>query len=127
MRTLRAWLHRIRGLASPGHRERELARELESHLKLHIDDNIRAGMSLDEARRAALIKFGPIEAIKEDYRDRATVPMLEAVLADLRYAARMLRRRPGLTLLSAGTLALGVGAAAATFGIVDALMFRPPR
>lgn len=127
MRTLCVWLHRLQGLVGTRRRERELAQELESHLQLHIDDNIRAGMSPEEARRAALVRFGPLEAIKEDYRDRSTVPAIETVLVDLRYAARMLRRRPALTLLSVATLALGVGAAAAMFGVVDALMFRPPR
>ena len=127
MRALLRWLHRARGLAGARRRERELARELRSHLQLHIDDNIRAGMSPEEARRAALVAFGPMEAIKEEYRDRATLPAIEAFFVDLRYALRMLRRRPGLTLLTAGTLALGVGAAAAMLGVADALMFRPPR
>ena len=127
MRALLRWLHRARGLGGLRRRERELAQELESHLQLHIDDNIRAGMSPDDARRAALVAFGPMEAIKEEYRDRATLPAIEAIFVDFRYAVRMLRRRPGLTLLTAGTLALGVGAAAAMYGVVDALMFRPPQ
>jgi predicted permease len=126
MRTLRAWLHRTR-LAGVRRRERELGQELESQLQLHIDHNIRAGMSPDEARRAAPVAFGPMEAIKGEYRDRATIPAIEAVFVDLRYALRMLRRRPALTVLTVGTLALGLGAAAAMFGVVDALMFRPPR
>ena len=126
MRTLRAWLYRMRGLVSGHRRERELAQELESHLQLHVDDNIRAGMSPAEARRAALVKFGPVEAIKDAYRDRATIPAVEMLLTDFRYATRMLFRRPALTLVAVATLALGVGAAAAMFGVVDALMFRPP-
>jgi predicted permease len=117
---------RIRGLVSGRRRERELVDELESHLQLHIDDNVRAGMTPEEARRAALVKFGPIEAIKEDYRDRAGIPIVEILLQDLRYAARRLVKQPGFALLVVLTLALGVGANAAMLGLVDRLMFRMP-
>jgi predicted permease len=117
---------RVRALFSGGRRERELAAEIESHLQLHIDDNIRAGMTLEEARRAALVKFGPVESLKEDYRDRAGIPFIEMFLQDLRYAARRLVKQPGFALLVVLTLALGVGANAAMFGLVDALMFRMP-
>jgi putative ABC transport system permease protein len=126
MRTLRALLLRLGGLVWRARRERELAAELESHLQLHIDDNLRAGMSPDEARRAAILKFGPIERTKEEWRDRGTLPVVEALLQDVRYAARGLARRPGFTLLTVCTLAIGVGASAAMFGLLDALLLRPP-
>jgi len=63
VRTLRAWLIRTVGVMRGRRRERELSDEVESHLQLHIDDNIRAGMTPEEARRAALVKFGPVEAL----------------------------------------------------------------
>jgi putative ABC transport system permease protein len=126
MRPLRAWLHRITGLIRRDARERDLRAELESHFQLHIDDNIRAGMTPEDARRAAILKFGPIESIKEDVRDRASIPILEILLHDARYALRRMRRQPGFTALIALTLALGVGANAAMFGLVDVLMFRTP-
>ena len=126
MRALRAWVVRLAGLVRHRRAERELAAEIQSHLQLHIDDNIRAGMSAGDARRAAIVKFGPIEAIKDEYRDRAGIPVVEMVLQDLRYASRRLRRQPGFTLLIVLTLALGVGANAAMFGLVDALMFQTP-
>lgn len=126
MRTLRAWVLRAASLLRGGRREREMAEEFESHFQLHIDDNIRAGMAPDEARRAALVKFGSVEAIKDEYRDRAGIPVLEIVLQDLRYAARRFRRQPLFALLIVLTLALGVGANAAMVGLVDALMFRTP-
>lgn len=127
MKTLRALARRVRGLLFPGRRERELEAELESHLQLHIDDGIEAGLSPAEARRAALVKFGPLEAIKEQHRERSTIPIVEAAVQDLRYGLRMLRRQPAFSLLIIGTLALGVGAATAMFGLVDALLLQPPR
>ena len=59
MRTLRAWFRRLHGVGSSARTERELAAEIHSHLQLHIDDNLRAGMTREEARLAALLKFGP--------------------------------------------------------------------
>jgi hypothetical protein len=126
MRHVRAWLHRLGGLFTRSRRERELQAELESHFQLHVDDNVRAGMTPEEARRAAVLKFGPVEAIKEDIRDRASIPLLEILIQDVRYALRRMRRQPGFTALIALTLALGVGANAAMFGLVDVLMFRTP-
>lgn len=126
MRTLRAWVVRAASLLRGGRRERDMAEEFESHLQLHIDDNIRAGMTPEEARRAAIVKFGPVESIKEAYRGRAGIPAIEIVLQDVRYAARRLRRQPLFALLIVLTLALGVGANAAMFGLVDAVMFRTP-
>ncbi len=126
MRTLRVWIRRLGGLFRTRQRDRELDAEIESHLQLHIDDNLRAGMSLDEARRAARLWFGPVEAIKEQYRERSSIPAGEALGRDLRDALRHARWRPGFTLITVVTLALGVGANAAMFGLVDDLMLRPP-
>ena len=126
MRPLRAWLVRSTTLFRSSSRERELSEELEAHLQLHIDDNIRAGMTAEEARREALVRFGPVEAIKDDWRDRAGIPLVETLLQDVRYGLRRMRRRPAFTALIALTLALGVGANAAMFGLVDVLMFRTP-
>jgi predicted permease len=126
MRQLRALLHRLTGLLRRDARERELQAEIASHFQLHIDDNIRAGMSPEDARRAAILKFGPVESIKEAVRDRASIPVLEILIQDVRYALRRMRRQPGFTALIALTLALGVGANAAMFGLVDVLMFRTP-
>ena len=126
MRLLRAWLVRFASLFRSGRRERDMAEELEAHLQLHILDNLRAGMTPEAARRAALVKFGPVEAIKEEWRHRASIPIVELLLQDLRYALRRMRRRPAFTALITLTLALGVGANAAMFGLVDVLMFRTP-
>jgi hypothetical protein len=80
MRQLRAWLVRLGGFFRRNRSERELAAEMESHLQMHIEDNLRVGMSAPEARRQALMKFGGVEQTKEIYRDRRGIPFLETLL-----------------------------------------------
>src|SRR6185295_203782 len=110
MRQLRAWLLRFKGLFLKDARERELADELESHLQMHIDDNIRAGMSPQEARRRAMMKLGGVDQTKEAYRDRGTIPFLESLVQDLRFTLRQLRKNPAFTITATAMVALGIGA-----------------
>jgi predicted permease len=124
MRYLRAWFVRLGALFNKELGERELNAEMESHLQLHVEDNLRAGMSAEEARRQALIKLGGVEQTKEAYRDRQGLPMLETFLQDLRFAARMLRKNLGVTTIVVLTLALGVGANTAIFGLVNGLLLQ---
>jgi putative ABC transport system permease protein len=122
---LRAWPQRFAGLFRKPHRDAELAAELESHLQLHIEDNLRRGMSLEEARRDALVKLGGLEQTKEKYRDQRGIPFLEALAADLRYGFRMLGKTPASSAAAALTLALGIGATTAIFSAVNPILFEP--
>ncbi|HJT27217.1 MAG TPA: ABC transporter permease [Pyrinomonadaceae bacterium] len=122
---LRAWLLRCKGLFLKDARERELADELESHVQMHIDDNIRAGMSPQEARRVAMMKLGGVDQTKEAYRDRAGIPFLENAVQDLRFTLRQLRKNPAFTVTATMMVALGIGASVAIFAFVDAALIKP--
>ena len=126
MRRLRAWIVRLRDTALRRRYLHEITEELESHLQLHVDENLRAGMTPAEARRDAQLKLGGALTVRDDLRDRHGIPLLAMLAQDLRSSARMVRRAPAPALAVILTLAIGVGATTAIFSLADALMFRPP-
>lgn len=119
MRMLRAWWSRVAGFVRPGDAERDFADELQSHIDLHTDDNIRAGMTPDEARRQALLQVGNVTATRDAHRDRRGLPGLEAFVFDLKLGGRMLVKYPGLTIVGGVAMAFAIGLGLVIFQVVS--------
>jgi predicted permease len=125
MKSLRRFFARLASFTTRRAQDERLREEIEGHIGLQTAENLRAGLSPVEARRQAMLKFGGVEATKQDYRARQGLPFVENVVQDVRFALRSLRRTPGLTAFVIITLALGIGMTSSTFSMVDALIFRP--
>ncbi|HXU46107.1 MAG TPA: ABC transporter permease, partial [Thermoanaerobaculia bacterium] len=115
----------VRNLMQKGRVERELESELRFHLDMEIEQLVRGGMSLDEARRTAYVRFGGVERFKEEHREARGGRFVETVAQDVRYGLRSLLRTPAFSLAVIVTLALGIGANTAIFSVVRGVLIRP--
>jgi putative ABC transport system permease protein len=125
MRKMRALWLRFRAMFAARRIGDEFDAELDGHLAEQIDEGVRSGLSEAEARRHALLRIGGVEQVRQAYRDRATLPWLEGLMRDVRYALRGFRRNPVFAVTAILTLALGIGATTAVFSVVDRILFRP--
>jgi putative ABC transport system permease protein len=125
MRKIRAFVLRLRGLFRARPSDADFAVELDSHIAMHIDDGIRAGMTPDEARRQALILLGGAEQTRQAHRERRTLPWVENLLHDIHYGLRIMTRNPGFTAVAVLTLAIGIGASTAIFSAIKPILIDP--
>ncbi len=125
MTKMRVLFYRLSGLVRKGSLEHDLDEELDFHLQQEIAENLRKGMTPDEARSAALRRFGRIAQVKETYRETHALPFFQVLWQDVRYGFRMLRRSPGFSLLAILCLTLGIGSNAAVFTWIEGILLRP--
>src|SRR2546421_3562202 len=124
MRALRRFFKRLSSWARTQQEEERLQAEIEEHLAMQTAEDLRSGLSPTEARRQAVLKFGGVEAMKEDYRAQKGLPFLETLAQDTRHTLRRLRLAPAFTIATVLTLALGIGATTSIFTLVHAVLLK---
>jgi predicted permease len=119
------FLAKIFSVFRKSQRDGDLNAEMASHLELAVEENISLGMSPEEARRKALVRFGGVEQAKEEHRDARGLPIMESIAQDLRYTFRTLRRDAGFTIFAVLIIGLGIGASSTVFSVLNTLLVRP--
>jgi predicted permease len=117
-------LARLRAVVTRSRGESELSEEVQAHLDLLVEEHLRRGLPIDQARAAARRDFGGVEAMKEHYRDQRGVPIVETVVRDVRYGVRALRRNPVFATIAIASIAFGIGINCGVFTILNAALLR---
>jgi len=125
MKSLRRFFTRLFNSAARSAQEERLREEIHEHIALQTEENLDAGLSPVEARRQAMLKFGGVEAMKQDYRAERGLLLIENLLGDLRNATRSISRMPGLAAVIIISLAIGIGVNTTIFSWIQLILFQP--
>ncbi|HEX7937629.1 MAG TPA: ABC transporter permease, partial [Gemmatimonadaceae bacterium] len=125
MRHLREFFARVAGMFSGSRVDADLRAELEAHVEMETAENVRRGMNHEDARRQALLASGGVTQAVEAVHDQRSLPWLESIVADVKYAFRSLRHAKSFTAIVVITLALGIGANTAIFSVVRGVLLKP--
>jgi predicted permease len=125
MSALREAIERVRSFFQKPQRDSDLDAEMAAHLEFAVEENIQRGLSADEARRQALIRFGGVPQAKEQQREARGLPWLEVLMQDIRFTFRTLGRDRGFTVIAVIILGLGIGANITVFSVVNTILLRP--
>ena len=125
MKSLRRFFTRLSASLTGRRDEDRLRSEVEEHISLLANEFQRSGMAPEEAHRQAVLKFGAVESMKEEYREQAGLPLVDNLHRDVKFALRQLRKNPGFACTAILVLAVGIGASVAIFAFVDAALLRP--